>query len=553
VERGKTCMDLESKYSELITLSHFYPGDDEIEWQVYDKPFSKEVEVLYVYGLSPYVDPLISWLDEDKKKEIVFLEDRIEVLKKLEDEALHSVLSHPQVHLKYDLGNSELEEFISDVISSFPYEKIAVVSLHQNKKKFEEIEILLYRKVTLECAIHTEMLYAHQLAKNLVKNFKRLASAFDFGAWKDQFKDVPAVICGAGPSLQEVYKDLRELENRALILAGGSTITALSENQIKPHLLYAIDPNPEEFTRLAFHTAYDVPLLFGCRVEPNVLYSHVGPIGHFVTGTGGKLEEWVEKKLGLKDHQVLKGLGQEALSVTTVAFMTAIYLGCDPIIFAGVDLAYSEGKRYAGGVISDLHCALEEKPEKAGETLWQEEGLSTLTKWVMERKVIDDVCDLYPEKTFIKATSGGLTFKNILFRPNVLAEIKKVFDLRSRIHELALNFPLNTTSSEIEGALDHFFKSMRRCKEIVSEIVKELKSFYPNLEEKEISQKNKILEMDLEEEEAFEIALKQVVYSLTFKLQKKYAPLQERRNFYLMKCELYYQLQPIIEEYLKMC
>ncbi len=553
MERGEAYMGLENRYEELSTLAQFFPSEEEIDWQVYDKPFVADVEILYVYGFSPHVKTLIAWLDADKKRDLVFLEDRVEVLKEIEEESVNLVLSHPQVHLRYDFGNMEIEEFVSEVIRSFPYEKIAVLSLHNNQKKFEEIEMLLYRKVTLECSIHTEMMYAHYLAKNLLKNFKRLACAFDFGAWKDQFKDVPAILCGAGPTLQEVYPELKKLEDKALILAGGSTITALSANGIKPHLIYAIDPNPEEFTRLAFHTAYDVPLLFGCRVEPNIFYSHSGPIGYFVTNTGGSLEEWMEKKLGIKDYEVLKGLGEEALSVTTAAFMTAIYLGCNPIILAGVDLAYKEGKRYTEGVISDLQCSLEEKPKKAGEAVWEKSGLATLTKWVMERKVLEDVCDLYPDRTFLKATRSGLEFKNIPFEPNVFSEIKHSIDLRSRIHELVMHSPLRVTPLDVESALDCFFTSMKNCKEIVSQIVLELKAFYPNLEGKEISQKNRIFEMDLEEEEAFQLALKQVVYALTFKLQKKYAPLNEMRNLYLIKLDLYSRLQAIIDEYLKMC
>jgi hypothetical protein len=515
-------MELE-RYPELEVLSQFFEGDDQIELQEYKGEISSEFEVLYVYGISPYVDTAIEWLNQDSKRELIFLEDRMEALKKIKG----GILNHSQVHLKFYLGYNPLEEFITEVITGFPYEKIGFISLHPNRERFEEIKNLLYRKVTLESAIHLEMMYAHKLAKNLFRNFKRLPDAFNVGLWKDQFKDVPAVICGAGPSLEDVTEELKGIKGKALVMAGGSAITALSAKGITPDLLFAIDPNPEEFTRLAFHTAYDVPLIFGCRLEPNVFYSHAGPIGYLMTGTGGLLEKWMEERLGIKDYEILKGLGEEALSVTAIAFMTAIYLGCNPIILAGVDLSYHFGKRYAKGVMSDLHLTLEESPAKAGDMVWDEAEVTTITKWKMERDVLDDVARQYPSKTFIKASSKGLPFKNILHDPNWSKNCKT--ECRQGIEKLVGETALGVKDEEVRCSTDLFFESMRRSKKIVSDLVR---------------CKNVILEMDLEEEIAYQIALKPAVYALSFHLRKDCKESEAER-------EVYKRLQPIIDHYLE--
>ncbi len=512
-----------ARYPDLEVLSQFFEGEEDVHWEEYKGQISSEFEILYVYGISPHVDSLRIWIEGDARREIVFLEDRMEALKKLEGDLLH----HPRIHLKFYLGYNPLEEFISEVTSAFPYEKIGVISLHPNSERYGEIENLLYRKAALESAIHLEMIYGHKLAKNLLKNFQRLSEAFDVGLWKDRFKDIPAVICGAGPSLQDLTEELKSLKSKALVMAAGSAITALGANGIVPDLLFAIDPNPEEFTRLAFHTAYDTPLIFGCRLEPNVFYTHSGPIGYLVTGTGGLLEKWMEELLGIRDYEILKGLGEEALSVTAIALMTAIYLGCNPIIFAGVDLSYESGKRYAKGVMSDLHCTLEESPERAGDVIWKENELLTLTKWKMERDVFDAVAAQYHDRRFIKASAKGLPFTNIPFDPNWSQHSTKVS--KQEIEELVRGTSLGVKDQDVKDAISLFFASMERCKKIVSEL---------------IISKTVLLEMELEEEVAYQIALKPVVYALSFDVRKGFKDAEAER-------EVYRRLQPIIDHYLE--
>lgn len=518
-------MGLETRYPELIVLAQFFPSEGEVFWKKYETPFSHDVDVLYVYGFSPYVGSLLDWLQQNPKRQLVFLEDRVDILIKIQEEKADGILKNEQMHLKFHLGDVTLEEFIVEVIQEFPVDKIAVISLREEDEKFEAMKKLLFRKATLFQAVFAELLYYPKVAHNVLKSFQRLQGAFDIGAWKDRFKDVPAVVCGAGPSLQTVQNELKSVEEKALILAGGSAISALTKGGILPHLLFAIDPNPEEFTRLAFHTAYQVPLIFGSRVEPHLFYAHAGPLGYLSTGTGGGLEKWLEEQIGIRDYKVLQGIGEEALSVTAITFMMALYLGCNPIVLAGIDLAYDHGKRYTAGVLSDLQCSLEEKPQIVGDTVWKEEELSTVTKWIMERDVLDAVCKDYPDRTFLKASSQGLLFNHIVYDPTWHTKMGPLKDLRERIHAGVMETPLQV--KDVEKSIDLFFESMRRCKKLVTQMGSE-----------KDTRKLTILEMDLEEEIAFQIVLKQTLCAWSF---------YEKQETRLSK------LQAIIDQYLRLC
>ena len=523
---------------ELITLAQFFPTEEDLDWKFFDGSFSEDLDVLYLYGFTPHIEALIEWLDQDKKRELVFLEDRIAMLKRLEEGEALSVLSHPQVHLKFYLGDVPLEEFVSEVVRGFPFEKVDALFLHDNEEQFQEMKILLLRKSTLEFALHLEMLYGQRLAKNLIRNFNRLPDAFQFGLWKGRFSGIPAIICGAGPSLEAATKELKGMDEKGLIFACGSAIAALSNSLVRPHLLFAIDPNREEFTRLAFQTAFDVPLIFGARLEPNVFRGHAGQVGYVVTGTGGALEKWVEEKLGIEDHEILKGLGEEALSVTSIAFMAALYMGCNPIILAGVDLSYDGEKRYAPGV-------------DVGKTEQKDRLMNT--KWIMERDVLDQVALHHPETTFMKTSPKGLQFKNIPYEKDWAQKIVRKQNLRDEIFELSMNTRLSFSVDEVEEVLDQFFTSMKKCRDLVAAIVEELKTIYPNLEGAETTQKAALLEMDLEDEIGFQVSLKQAVYALTFHVRRDHRPTTLPRNLYLVKIGVYIRLQQVIDEYLKLC
>ena len=333
------------------------------------------------------------------------------------------------------------------------------------------------------------------------------------------------------------------MEDRALILAGGSAIGALTSLNIMPHLLYAIDPNLEEFTRLAFHTAYDVPLIFGCRVEPSLFASHAGPIGYLSTGTGGALENWIEKRISIKDFGVLEHLSEEALSVTALVVKTAIYFGCNPIILAGVDLSY--GKRQSRYVEGAVHIGV---LQEDAHTVWLN-GIETTTKWLMERDVLDRLAETYRDRRCIKASLDGLPFQHISHDPKWALKKGDKKDFSEMVYRQVRETIFKIDAKEIEKGLALFFKSMRRAKGFVQEIFfhldlscKEKKSFFAKIA---------LLEMDLEEEVAFQVALKPTTFALYLFSKRSYRFLEDTpQKMRLIKREVYRKMEAIIDEYL---
>ncbi|MBF5060005.1 6-hydroxymethylpterin diphosphokinase MptE-like protein [Candidatus Neptunochlamydia vexilliferae] len=443
---------LEERYPNLSFLLRVHPFKPcPLSDKSVDLP-KQDLEAIYVYGLNEtaYLS-LKTWLLENPERELIFLEENLGALDAfLETEHAGEIINHPQVHLRFNLDNKRLTPFLEECAESFPFEKIAVLS-SEKTSRFYRIRLKLHRLTTIQHALFLERYYYHHLVKNLVPNFRRMDTSFDGNGLKGQFKNVPAIICGAGPSLSNDITALRTLDDRALIIAGGSAITALSNHNIRPHFGIAIDPNEEEVARFENSRAFEMPLFYAPRVHPKIFDTFNGPHGYLSTGTGGPLEKWLEEKLGLGQTPLQQGFSIEALSVTTTAIELAATLGCSPIILLGVDLAFTEGKTYASGVIADP-TAPQEKTLKRKDIYGK--PVNTLIKWVMESSAIATFAKNTPHLQLINATSGGLGFTNIPNMPLAQCPLSPPTDLRSKVHEAIQTHPLQVSADEVSTHLD---------------------------------------------------------------------------------------------------
>ncbi|MDN3505870.1 MAG: DUF115 domain-containing protein [Simkaniaceae bacterium] len=423
-----------------------------------------EIEVLYIIGLVDYSLPkiLTNWLSEKKERALVFVEEDLGAFAAFNQEAL---LENPQIHFHY--AN---EDPIEHLAQRFPVDRLAVFE----GKPFDGP--LLKRRSAALSALYSDVLYSHKIVENVVTNMKRLKGSFDA---RGKFEGVPAVICGAGPSLEKAIPTLQTLNEKALIFGGGSAITALSKAGVKPHFAIALDPNDEEFDRLRQAEYFEGPFLFAPRLHCDVFYTTNGPFGYLKSDTGGLIEGYLEDELKITGDPVGPDLGSEAFSVTTLAVSYAYAMGCNPIIFAGVDLAYTGGVRYAGGV--EAEETPKQDPRALEERILRKDiygnEVETLLKWVMESDCIANFAKKHADTTFLNCTEGGLGFAGIQNTTLAFALSKTPStDLSARLHAWIQERPLSYDSEKLAETLFDLQESLIRCSEYTAEILNSLEA-----------------------------------------------------------------------------
>ncbi|MBS0629918.1 MAG: motility associated factor glycosyltransferase family protein [Verrucomicrobia bacterium] len=471
-----------------------------------------EIEILYIVGLPGYPLPqsVLTWLKERQERALVFIEEDLGAIASFDN---FKLLDNPQIHLHF-----AQEDPIETLAQMFPCDRLAIFE----GKPFNSLA--LQRRSAALSALYSDVLYSHKIVENVLANYLRLPDCFDANTLK--FQSVPAIICGAGPSLEKSFDALRTARDKALIFAGGSAIPILSRNKIRPHFAIALDPNNEEFDRLKQCTDTEVPFLFAPRVHHEVLATRTGLLGYLKTDTGGLFENWLEEKLGLDAIPTGPDMGPEAFSVTTLAISYAYALGCNPIILTGVDLAYTAGKRYAPGVEAEKGNSTD--PRALEKVLiridLQGKPVETLLKWVMEADCISAFAKSHPETRFINATEGGLGFEGI--QNTTLAEEVKGMKTAN------LDFPkkaIPIDPNQLTSLIAQLEESLGRCAILCDRILKN-------------DPRTPLFEMDLAEEEGY-VALLEGISAALDRLLVRYHPHSEEQRKIAKYQELLLQIE----------
>lgn len=374
------------------------------------------VEVLYVFGVGDGAaySWLQEWLASNPARRLVFLEEEGGLF------ASHLQKKSPflldrQVDCEWLPRGEGALVLLDELAERYPSSRIAVTSLPTyDKARFQRHRLSLLRKTFLSSALFLDRIQGHHLCHHFLSNLSSLEGAFYANAMRGAFKGLPAIVCGAGPSLSQAIPMLKKLEGEAVVIAGGSAITALSRHHLRPHFGVAIDPNPEELDRFRQSHLFEMPLLVSTRLHPSVFSTCNGPFGYLRAGIGGAPELWLEEELGLTEPLIGEHLPPESISVTSIGIEFARLLGCSTILLAGMDLAYTGGRRYAEGVSEEKRFAEVDKlpadrvlrrKDKKGR--WVETAL----RWVMEANGLAEIAANHPEIRWINTTEGGLSIR----------------------------------------------------------------------------------------------------------------------------------------------
>ena len=231
---------------------------------------------------------------------------------------------------------------------------------------------------------------------NVLGNIKPIVSHPGINQLRDKFKGRPAVTVASGPSLEKNMHLLKDIRDRALIISCDSNFLPLMKRDIRPHIVASLERTAG--TGQFYEGTPDVDgiyLAFCPLVQPDVYDSFRGkkiivyrPFSHF---------DWLHLD---------KGTLPIGPSVSNMAFSIAEYLGCDPIIMIGQDLAFAEdGDTH----VEDMRFG--ERDENYYSSIIETEGnyektVKTSRTWEIFKTAHEDDISFY-KGLCINATEGG--------------------------------------------------------------------------------------------------------------------------------------------------
>lgn len=449
-------------------------------------------DVIYFYGigLGYGYEALKNWLKIKPTHHVVFLEDQLEVLYYFfHTELATQLLKDGQVTLFYFKSYENDVHRFSQLHSLFlrrhlDFFVLPYYSLRREQESFNLCYLILHN-FSLTNEIHTEYQTGQfGFLKNFYPNLLKLSDSYLGNYLFKEFKNIPAIICGAGPSLKKNIQLLKSLSSHALIFAGGSALNVLNEENVMPHFGLGIDPNSEQTHRLLTNHTFHLPYFYRQRVNHAAIDLIPGP-KIYISGSHNKLANWFEKELNISISSI-----DEGHNVVNFCTEIASLLGCNPIIFVGLDLAYlpkeaagEEIETYAKGIQTHPLWIEKSKPYQVNsqERLVNRfdihnQLVQTRWDWISEAVWISHFAKTHPTIEFINATEGGIGFTNIAnlsLQKVKKSYLLKEYDLTSWIHTAIQNAPKATTKYQVIAVMQAMQASLQDSLLVCQNLLKE--------------------------------------------------------------------------------
>lgn len=450
---------------------------------------SSGVEVLCIYGVGNgnSYDLLREWLHSKIGRYLVFLEDDLRVLYALlETELGKAILSDSRVHLRY------VEDYDKEVISlvgTFARATIGFAALKSYEHNKKQSALFLQQAIRLHTSscgtIYQENFERdgnynrREIVHNIYTNVSKLQQSSHLTKLSKAFKGIPAIICGAGPSLDKNYHVLQRLSNSALIIAGGSAINALEVRDIMPHLGVYVDPYSTLFARFSLANVFEIPIVYTSRTDHNTV-SNIHGISLFSRGCSGyPVAELLERSAGMSEMEY----EDEGINVVNWSVVLAQYLGCSPIVLVGVDRAMMDGCYYSAGVVSDSTAKILDVEGMYKIKDIHGEEVFTLEKWVTETTWLGQYVANNTDVKIINSTEGGIGVPGV---DNIrLADLEwdREFDITNMLYALSRQATEDIDENGVVNEIKRLNSGLRKIKLHCREIESKLSSMLRRVEQ----------------------------------------------------------------------
>lgn len=204
---------------------------------------------------------------------------------------------------------------------------------------------------------------------NMCNNTESIMNSNSIEDIRGKYKDVPAIIVAAGPSLDKNIAHLKEANGKALIIACDASMRACEKHGVRPDALASIERDEPTYTYYYKDRTFpeDLVLLGPGSLWPDIYEEYPGKTVIMSRNYEGYEQLWISVCNQFK----FVSMGS---SCATVAFAAARDAGCNPIILIGQDLAYTSGKKHSHLTHTEFEGANDDRDSTQGVYLEDHEG-----------------------------------------------------------------------------------------------------------------------------------------------------------------------------------
>ncbi|ONI37591.1 hypothetical protein AN639_09600 [Candidatus Epulonipiscium fishelsonii] len=400
IEKAKNGIDytmkLYNEYTEKYVLSKYEPRQKAFKNLELNKFNKDTLWIIMGYSLGYGIKKILDYIGEFRNKLIIIepneellnyqMEfeqidpDKITVFSGMDFDKLTTIFSrnnHQIALRKYCL--------ITDKVYSYFYEKYfkQVNFIFENVRLHEELTYKFFEIRTMEEIEHT------------ISNYNFITNSYSLNDLK-QYKNIPAVIVSAGPSLSKNINQLKDFNG--LIFVISRTLNAIYNNNIEPDFIFHADSNNVSFDLLKEDACLDYPMICTYHSNYDLMERHKN-IKYFVTTLRPMC-----KALGVELNEL-----SYSISVSSLAISVATYLKCSPIILMGQDLAFTNNEFHDKEAQDEQETQTFKMPD---DFIWtkafdEKFEIKSNNMYLRIKDVIEKFISTHTNIEFINATEGG--------------------------------------------------------------------------------------------------------------------------------------------------
>ncbi len=245
------------------------------------------------------------------------------------------VLSGPEPQEVHDLFSGRLVHLLVEGLELIP---APFLEQRADPRDMQYLLELSQIKAELQRTVEHMRNQGPLIQQNLIANLPSLAHACRLSALWGKFTGTPALIIGAGPSLDGNFADLHQFASSSLFFAADTIAGRILDAGLPLHFVTAKDAHPQNLAHLERIKRPDATtLVFDPQLDPRGL--EIPFAARLLSPNRCRRIHKALPSLSLQEQDALP-MGQTAVHT---AFSLAVHLGCNPIVLAGVDFSFLPG------------------------------------------------------------------------------------------------------------------------------------------------------------------------------------------------------------------